>query len=100
MTHAQYHPDDELDDYPVDEIDEYEEAAQNCCGHFSGGVFHCGAVGSEDCEFECPFNRDIGMTLEEIERREDQEIGAALQADREAKGNAEYDAWFAPSPQR
>jgi hypothetical protein len=36
-----------------DELDEYD--AFDCHMDRSG---HCGAAGSEDCEFECPYRRD------------------------------------------
>jgi hypothetical protein len=42
---------DQLDDEI--ELDEYE--AFDCHMDRSG---HCGAAGSEDCEFECPYRRD------------------------------------------
>jgi hypothetical protein len=93
-----------MDDFDYEEEvyepDEFEEAMADCCGHFSGGVFMCGAAGSEDCDFECPFSRDLGLTVEQIEAREDEEIAAELQADREARGNAEYDSWLNASSDR
>ena len=55
------------DDYPEDE---FEEAMANCCGHFIDGVFWCGAAGSEDCDFDCPFSHDIGLTVQQIEQRD------------------------------
>jgi hypothetical protein len=47
----------EADDYEVDEIEE----AMMDCHMFRGddGYWHCGAIGSEDCD-ECPFYGDIG----------------------------------------
>ena len=75
------------------EPDEYEEAMANCCGHFEGGVFVCGAVGSEDCDFDCPFNRDLDLTMKEIEQRDVEEMLAEARAVREAKGASEYDSW-------
>jgi hypothetical protein len=54
------------------EPDEFEEALQNCCGHFEAdGRFWCGAAGSEDCDWECPFSRDIGKTEAEIDAEHD-----------------------------
>lgn len=45
---------DELTEYDDEiELDEYE--AFDCHMDRSG---HCGAAGSEDCEFECPYRRD------------------------------------------
>ena len=67
--------DHEIDDlYPDEEMDEFEEALANCCGHFQpDGVFLGGAAGSEDCDWECPFSRDIGLTAVQIEERDDAE---------------------------
>lgn len=65
----------EPDDYdqPDDEPDEFEEAAFDCHGFFDSGpgrgAFVCMAVGSEDCD-ECPFNRDLGLTLKQIGERD------------------------------
>jgi hypothetical protein len=59
----------ELEEIPPDHTDEaLEEALANCSGSFTGagGVFMCGASGSEDCDL-CPFNRDIGKTRREID---------------------------------
>ncbi|HVB59133.1 MAG TPA: hypothetical protein VNE63_22220 [Candidatus Acidoferrales bacterium] len=41
--------DAEDSDLDLDE-DEYVDCAMDCCGL-------CGKAGSEECEFECPFNR-------------------------------------------
>lgn len=85
----EYTEPDEIDYEP----DEYEEAIANCCGHMSGGVFHCGAVGSEDCEFECPYNKYIGCTSEQmdaIDAEEDRVMHIAAQAEIAA----ECEAWF------
>ncbi len=41
---------DEPDDNPF----------SNCALHRDGGVYFCGLVGSEECEFDCPFNIQIG----------------------------------------
>lgn len=81
---------DEPEDY---EPDSYEEAMANCCGHFDGKVFICGAAGSEDCDWDCPFSRDLGLTLEQIEERDATEMLAEERSIRETKGNAEYDSW-------
>ena len=43
---------DDADDYEIEE-DEYESF--DCHMDRSG---HCGAAGSEGCEFECPYRRD------------------------------------------
>jgi len=63
------------DDYDDEEPDEYEEAMGNCHGWHEDqtGHFVCGDVGSEECD-ECPFNRDLGMTPEELEERDNEEM--------------------------
>lgn len=43
-----------------DETDEWEEAIYNCHGSYFRGVFWCGAAGSEECDWECPFSQNIG----------------------------------------
>ena len=71
------------DDYDFDdepdreEEDELEEAMGNCHGWHEDltGPFVCGAVGSEDCD-ECPFHRDLGMTVKELEQRDMEECEA------------------------
>jgi len=50
---------DDFDDEPYEE-DPIEEAISNCSGSYYRGLFVCGAVGSEDCDFECPFSHLIG----------------------------------------
>lgn len=76
------------------EPDEYEEAMSNCCGHFESqsrdAVFVCGAAGSEDCDWDCPFSRDLGLTLKEIEFRD---VAEMLAEERERIARA-TDAWF------
>lgn len=63
---------DELDDdgmgYAEDDADEDEDDAGEC-GLFlaDGVVYMCGAVGSEDCEFDCPYNYLIGTRAELVE---------------------------------
>lgn len=47
------------DDFDQDD-DEEENPFANCALHRDGGVYHCGLVGTEECEFECPFNIQIG----------------------------------------
>ncbi len=56
-------PEDDGDLY-----DEDEQALDDCSGFWDGDTFMCMAVGSEQCEFGCPFNRDLGKTSEEIEQ--------------------------------
>lgn len=46
---------DDFDGQLDDEIDLDEYEAFDCHMDRSG---HCGAAGSEDCEFECPYRRD------------------------------------------
>ncbi len=65
---------EEYDAFDEDyEPDEWEEAMQNCHGHFeeypNGGVFMCGAAGSEDCD-ECPMNQWCGLTSKQIDELE------------------------------
>ena len=49
-----------------DEDSRYEDAIDNCHGSFSGGRFWCGAAGSEDCDWSCPFSHDIGKTRRQV----------------------------------
>ncbi len=64
--------DDFEDDYWEDDED-FDEALDNCHGHFDepgpGGIFQCGAVGSEDCD-ECPMNSWLGLNNKQIDRLE------------------------------
>lgn len=46
---------DDFDSQLDDEIELDEHEAFDCHMDRSG---HCGAAGSEDCEFECPYRRD------------------------------------------
>lgn len=73
------HADDSLEDCGMDddyELDEFEEAMYDCHGHFDepgpGGLFQCGAVGSEDCD-ECPMHKWLGLTNRQIDRLEETE---------------------------
>jgi hypothetical protein len=74
--------DDEFDEY---EPDEFEEAMSNCCGFFDGGYFVCAAAGSEDCDWDCPFSHDLGLTAKQIEQRDIEEEA------REAEGKPNAD---------
>ncbi len=63
----------ECDDYYEDDFgeeDPLEEALSNCSGFMDGEYFVCGAAGSEDCDWDCPFSRDIGLTAKQIEERD------------------------------
>lgn len=51
-------PDSYFDDDPPE--DEFEQAIGDCHMFCDGGRWVCGAVGSEHCDFDCPFNRDLG----------------------------------------
>jgi hypothetical protein len=66
--------DDEDFDYEWEDDEDFDEAMDSCHGHFDepgpGGIFHCGAVGSEDCD-ECPMHRWLGLTNRQIDRLED-----------------------------
>lgn len=57
-------PDWWYDDEPEPEPDEFEEAAMDCHMFADGGFWSCGAVGSEHCDFECPFRCDLGKRVE------------------------------------
>jgi hypothetical protein len=56
---------------PEDEHDpdDWDGEGLICHAFVDGGVFVCGAVGSEDCD-ECPFNCELG-TKAEYEPEED-----------------------------
>jgi hypothetical protein len=62
-----------------DDYSEEGEEFENCGGFFDRGVFVCTKVGSEECDFECPYRRDIGMTIKAIQRRDMRELHRALQ---------------------
>jgi hypothetical protein len=68
MTEAYEEPD--FEDFSDDESDEFKDAMYDCHGYFDQpglrGVFHCGAIGSEDCD-ECPCYRWIGLTNRQID---------------------------------
>jgi hypothetical protein len=85
--------DDEGDILDLD--DELDEAMGDCHSFLENGVIVCGALGSEHCDFECPFRNDLGLTPAEAEDRAVNEVLADVQARREAKGSAEYDSWGA-----
>lgn len=57
---------DDEDEYYY-ESDEWDEAISNCGGFFDQGYFMCLSAGSEPCEFECPFNHQIGKTEKELD---------------------------------
>jgi hypothetical protein len=42
---------------------EGDDELSNCHAFVDGGVFVCGAVGSEDCD-QCPFNCELGTKAE------------------------------------
>ena len=46
---------------------EGDDDLTNCHAFVDGGMFVCGAVGSEDCD-ECIFHSDLGKTVSEVER--------------------------------
>lgn len=45
---------------------EGDDELTNCHAFVDGGVFVCGAVGSEDCD-KCIFHSDLGKTVSEVE---------------------------------
>lgn len=55
MSDERIPPQEEFDDY--DESDD-EEEFEDCHMDRSG---YCGKAGSEECEFECPYNRMRGI---------------------------------------
>lgn len=74
INYSEHQHPDWYDDYGLDdngdyndEPGEFEQAMDNCSGFWDGDVFMCGAVGSEMCDWECPFSCDIGKTADEIE---------------------------------
>lgn len=74
--------------------DPFEEAMGNCHGHFdTDGTFICLAAGSEDCDWECPFSRDLGYTLKQIEDRDVAEM-LAEEADRKRRISDACEPWF------
>ena len=83
-----------------DEPDPFEEALSNCCGHFIDDIFWCGAAGSEDCDFECPFSRDIGLHADTIDERDEEEFASSEQpmsrADEDELERAEHEAENVP----
>jgi len=62
------------EDYDDEEPDEYEEALGNCSGFMDGGFFVCGAAGSEECDWECPFSGDLGKSQKELEEEAGEEV--------------------------
>lgn len=66
--------DDDFEEPEWEDDADFDEAMDNCHGHFDepgpGGIFHCGAVGSEDCD-ECPMHRWLGLTNRQIDRLEE-----------------------------
>lgn len=59
----------ELDDDGMGYVDDDDtDEDSNECGLFvDGGVYVCSAVGSEECDFECPHNGLIGTRPEVID---------------------------------
>ena len=43
----------------------------NCHMFKSDGHWVCGAVGSEECDWECPFSGDIGTKIEHTQEEQD-----------------------------
>ena len=59
--------DDWFDDDEDFELDEYEEYEANCSLFRAGDVWLCMQVGSEYCDWDCPFHNEIGDPVEEYE---------------------------------
>ncbi|GAC1640125.1 MAG: hypothetical protein NVS9B14_21530 [Candidatus Acidiferrum sp.] len=52
--------DEEFDDFDDEEFDEEEDEFESFdCHRDSHG--YCGKAGSEECEFDCPYNRMFGV---------------------------------------
>jgi len=62
--------DDSFDDDWDGEGLEGDDELSNCHAFVDGGVFVCGAVGSEDCD-ECPFNCELGTKADEVDYEEE-----------------------------
>ena len=62
--------DDSFDDEWDGEGLEGDDELSNCHAFVDGGVFVCGAVGSEDCD-ECPFNGELGTKADEVDHQEE-----------------------------
>ena len=64
--------DEELEE----DLEDFEDDDEfDCHGHFEGqhrdAVFVCGADGSEDCDWECPYSGWKGLTHLQVDRMED-----------------------------
>ncbi len=55
---------DPYDEYDGDIEDEFERAMERCSMFPDEGVWMCGAAGSEDCDWECPFSDRIGTPVQ------------------------------------
>lgn len=55
-------PDDSYDGAPGywEDEDGFDNNLADCALMREGGVYLCGKVGSEECEFDCPLNNQIG----------------------------------------
>lgn len=51
------------EDWSGEGLEGDEDELSNCHAFVDGGVFVCGAAGSEDCD-ECPFNSELGTKAE------------------------------------
>lgn len=60
--------DEDPDDDGYD--DDEDEDARNCGGFFLHGRWVCVNIGSEQCEFECPYSAWIGLTEKQIRNLE------------------------------
>jgi hypothetical protein len=73
-TPPEHEGDDGFEDYEWEDDEDFDEAMDHCHGHFDepgpGGLFQCGASGSEDCD-ECPMHRWLGLTNRQIDRLEE-----------------------------
>ena len=59
-------PDTDYDDWEVDydwfddESDDDGDPFGNCGLYRDNGVYVCSQIGSEDCDFECPYSIQVG----------------------------------------
>lgn len=50
----------------TDEIDDSEEAHDQCEGQFGNGFFLCELIGTQECE-SCPFREFVGRAANDID---------------------------------
>lgn len=64
-------------DHDLDLEDGGEDEDYDCAAFFDkqgpGGVLVCGRVGSEECDWECPYSDSIGEAWEDVDADDDEE---------------------------